>query len=671
MKGRAAVLLGIALVAGTAWAQLAVNQNASLAQMLAQIDGPDVTVSNLTLVSPSQNQQYGTFTGGTTPAGAGPVLGIPAGIFLTTGSAASMLGPNDTGGISIDNGFTFADPDLTAIAANAVYDTVVFTLTAVPAKDRLNLRFVFASDEYPEYVCTVFNDVFGLFLTGPEVPGGPSVTRNIAVVPGTTSAIAVNTINSGVVGAEQTAGNAAPCELGNAAFYVDNGDGSTPLLNQNLQYDGFTVPITTDAPVVPGESYTLKLAIADAGDAAWDSAVFIEFVGSSWGAEADLSLTASVAEPTLPLGQTTDLTLTVSNAGPDAATLVEVLLAPLPAGLTYVGDDGAGAYDPASGVWTLPAPLLPGGSTSLAITVAGTATGSFDVPSQIWFANAEDPNSTPGNGFFNGEDDEASVTVTVVPASNLALTKTVNVSGPEVGESLVYTLEVTNAGPSDATAVVLTDALPAGVLLLSASAGCSEAGGVVTCTAASLPSGADISFDVEVEVLPQPLGTVLVNAAAVSADEVDIDPSDNVASATATVSALPLLKSVCNLTSTGCADLGDYLASVAGAPGDVLEYWVTFERFGPPVFDLEFADEVPTGSVLVIDAYGPGEDVRVTCPDGETGFVSAGPVPVTTIAFDLADVCDLDTALRADGVTLDDALLPGQAGAFRFRVTIP
>jgi len=669
MTGRVPILLAMLLLAGSAWAQLAVNQNATLAQMLAQIDGPDVSISNLTLLSPSQNRQYGTFTGGTTPAGTGPVLGIDTGIFLTTGSAASMLGPNNTGGISIDNGFTYNDADLTAIAANAIYDPVVFTLTAVPAKDRLNVRFVFASDEYPEYVCTVFNDVFGLFLTGPAAPGGPSVTRNVALVPNTTSAIAVNTINGGAVGAEQTPGNTAPCDLGNTAFYVDNGTGSTPLQNQNLQYDGFTVPITSDAPVVPGEGYTLKLAIADAGDAAWDSAVFIEFVGSSWAAEADLSLTATVVDPTLPLGQTTDLALTVTNAGPDAATQVQALLAPLPAGLTYVADDGAGAYDPASGLWTLPAPLPAGGSASLTIAVTGAVTGSFDVPSQIQFANADDPNSTPGNGFFNGEDDEASVTVTVVPASDLALTKTVSAAGPEVGESVVYTLEVSNAGPSDATDVVVTDVLPAGVLLLSASPGCSEAGGVVTCSAASLAGGTDISFDVEVEVVAQPLGSVLTNDAVVSAVEIDLDPSDNVASASVTVSALQMLKSVCNLTSTGCTDPGDYLSSVVGAPGDVLEYRVTFERFGPPVFDVELIDAVPTGSALVADAYGPAQDVSVSCPDGSPTFVSTGLV--TTIAFVLADVCALDTATRADGVTVSEALLPGQAGEFRFRVIIP
>jgi uncharacterized repeat protein (TIGR01451 family) len=668
MMKRVPVLLVIALWAGSAWAQLAVNQNATLAQMLDQIDGPDVSVSNVTLLSPSRNRQYGTFAGGTTPSGAGPVLGLDAGVFLTTGSAASMLGPNDSGGISINNFFTYNDPDLTAIAGNATRDSVVLTLTAVPAKDRLNVRFVFGSDEYPEYVCTVFNDVVGLFLTGPEVPGGPSVTRNVALVPDTTRAIAVNTVNGGAVGSAQTPGNAAPCDLGNLAFYVDNGSGSTPLDNVNVQYDGFTVPITSDAPVVPGESYTLKLAIADAGDAAWDSAVFVESVGSSWAADADLSLSATVADPTLPLGQATDLTLTVGNAGPDDVPQVQVL-APLPAGLSYAADDGNGAYDPATGSWTLASPLPAGGTASLTITVTGAATGSSDIPSQIQSANAEDPDSVPGNGVVNGEDDEAPVSVTVVPTSDLALAKSVDMAGPEVGDSLVYTLEVTNAGPSDASGVAVTDALPAGVLFLAASAGCSEAGGVVTCTQASLASGASTSFDVEVEVLPQPLGTMLVNSAAASADEVDLVPTDNAASATATVSAVRLDKSVCNLSASACSDPADFAGSVEGVPGDVLEYRVTFERFGPPVFDLELADEVPPEAVLVVDAFGAAQDVRVTCPDGSLAFVTTGLV--ATITFDLAATCPLDTATRADGTTVSEALLSGQAGAYRFRVAIP
>lgn len=216
-----------------------------------------------------------------------------------------------------------------------------------------------------------------------------------------------------------------------------------------------------------------------------------------------------------------------------------------------------------------------------------------------------------------------------MPASNLALTKRASVAGPEVGESFVYTLEVSNAGPS----------------------------------------GADISFDVEAEVVAQPLGLVLVNDVVGSADEVDLDPSDNVASASATVSAWQLLKSVCNRRSTGCADPGDYLASVAGTPGDVLEYRVTFVRFGPPVFDLELVDGLPPEAVLVVDAYGAGQDVLVACPDGSTAFVTTGAT--TTVEFDLADACALDTATRADGVTVSEALLPGQAGEFRFRVAIP
>ena len=242
-------------------------------------------------------------------------------------------------------------------------------------------------------------------------------------------------------------------------------------------------------------------------------------------------------------------------------------------------------------------------------------------------------------------------------------------NGPEVGESLVYTLAVANAGPSAATNVVVTDVLPAGVLLLSASPGCSEAAGVVTCTVASLPSGSSTSFDLEVEVLAQPLGTVLVNGAVVSADQADPDPTDDAASATATVSALRLVKSVCNLSASACADPADFAASASGVPGDELEYRVTFERFGPPVFDLELADDVPSEVALVVGAYGVGQDVRVTCPNGATAFVATGPV--ATITFDLAAACALDTAVRADGTTVSEALLPGQSGEFRFRVTIP
>jgi len=292
---------------------------------------------------------------------------------------------------------------------------------------------------------------------------------------------------------------------------------------------------------------------------------------------------------------------------------------------------------------------------------------------------ADSPPGGPAHGAEAGASGFASVVAAAddTPGStagyrcqiDLSLTKLASLIGPEPGDEVVYHLEITNLSPAPASGVQLGETLPAGLLVLTTSGCAEDPGGVPVCTVGTIPALATATVTVTAEVLGQPLGTVLTNSAGVAGDQADPNLADNSASVGITVSGLVLSKSVCNASAADCGDPVNFVTSLTGVPGDVLEYRVTFERFGPPVFDLELADDVPPEAVFVIDAYGPGQDVVVTCPDGSTGFVSTGPVSV--VAFDLTDACALDTATRADGVTVSQALLPGQAGTFRFRVAIP
>jgi hypothetical protein len=135
-----------------------------------------------------------------------------------------------------------------------------------PTQSPLTFEFVFASEEYCEYVNTQFNDVFGFFISGPGING----TQNLAVVPGGNIPITINTIN----------------HLVNPGFYAHN----TPASGNNcltippatgpavfeLQYDGFTRKMVAVANVIPCSTYHIKLKIADVGDGVWDSAVFLK-----------------------------------------------------------------------------------------------------------------------------------------------------------------------------------------------------------------------------------------------------------------------------------------------------------------------------------------------------------------------------------------------------------
>lgn len=173
---------------------------------------------------------------------------------------------------------------------------------------------------------------------------------------------------------------------------------------------------------------------------------------------ADLSLTMS-ADITAPnKADNTVFTITVSNNSTTSATGVTVKDL-LPAGLTYVSDDGAGTYNKNTGIWSIGS-LLSNSSRTLKITAKAATTGAKTNVAEVWTSNQGDPDSTPGNGVA-GEDDYASIVITP-NAADLSVTITADNSNPGTGSTVVFTITISNAGPNDATGVKLKDALPAG-----------------------------------------------------------------------------------------------------------------------------------------------------------------------------------------------------------------
>ncbi len=112
------------------------------------------------------------------------------------------------------------------------------------------------------------------------------------------------------------------------------------------------------------------------------------------------------------------------------------------------------------------------------------------------------------------------VTLTVEEV-DLAITKGDSPDPVRFGEALTYTLLVTNNGPQDATGVKVVDTLPTGVTFVSASAGCVESAGVVTCDVGVLISGAVAELTIVVTA-PEEDGT-LTNTATVTGNELDPD----------------------------------------------------------------------------------------------------------------------------------------------------
>lgn len=272
---RRSLLCAAALVSGfsAAKAQLVVGNTLTPQQLVQDVLlGSGVTVSNITFnggPGNTINEQAGTFDGTNTN------IGIPNGVMLATGSVNVALGPNNSPSSTLGGGnFGAADPDLTLLAGVATNDRAVLEFDFVPSGDSISFRFVFASEEYPEYVCGSVNDAFGFFLSGPGISGPfQDNAVNLAVVPGTNVPVSINTVNPGVVGANGIASNCSnldPNWQANNIYYVDN-TGST-----TIQFDGQTVVLTARAAVQCNQTYHIKLAIADGGDTAFDSAVFLE-----------------------------------------------------------------------------------------------------------------------------------------------------------------------------------------------------------------------------------------------------------------------------------------------------------------------------------------------------------------------------------------------------------
>lgn len=232
---------------------------------------------------------------------------IPEGMIMATGSCSNVIGPNDSGSSTTGGGnFQVNDPDLDQLSTFNTNDAAVLEFDFIPTGDSINFNYSFGSDEYNEYVCGSVNDAFGFFLSGPGINGAYSNNAiNLAVIPNTNGTpVTINSVNNGNVGSAGSANNCAqvdPNWMNNTAYYVDNennGDANA------TQLDGFTVVLVAEAAVQCGQTYHIKIAIADAGDTAFDSAVFIE--GGSFSSNAfDITATASISGNQIFGGDTT------------------------------------------------------------------------------------------------------------------------------------------------------------------------------------------------------------------------------------------------------------------------------------------------------------------------------------------------------------------------------
>lgn len=150
------------------------------------------------------------------------------------------------------------------------------------------------------------------------------------------------------------------------------------------------------------------------------------------------------------------------------------------------------------------------------------------------------------NGLNGGPAFRETITITV-PPPDLRMAKTGPAQVTE-GDNVTYTLTATNLGPTTATGVTVTDPVPANSTFVSASAGCAQAAGLITCTAGTLLPGASQTFTI---TLLAGSGASIVNIATVGGNQADPNLANNRASVTTTINHNP----VCTAASTGLDDL--------------------------------------------------------------------------------------------------------------------
>ena len=193
-------------------------------------------------------------------------LGFNKGIMMATGIAGGFIGnagfPNDFSG-GLDN-----IPELTNAvppSCGNIDDGLLLSFDFIPQSSSISFKYVFASDEYDTFVCSQFNDAFAFLISGPGIIGN----QNMALVPGTNDPITISTINNGAVGGAGMITN-DPCVLSNSQYF------NTSPPTTSIQFNGFTDTLTARASnLIPCQTYTLKLMIADYCDASLSSGVFL------------------------------------------------------------------------------------------------------------------------------------------------------------------------------------------------------------------------------------------------------------------------------------------------------------------------------------------------------------------------------------------------------------
>ena len=195
------------------------------------------------------------------------------GLVITTGNVSVAAGPNNSASAGSVVNPCYTEPALSPYTGGHPLTSCAsleFDFFAI--SDFFALNYIFASEEYCEYVTSSFNDAFAILLTGVDPVTYVTSTKNVAVIPGSVTAdnpsgipVSINNVNHGY-----HIGSPGP-DFPNTDLFICNGG-----VTNGVQYDGYTTALSAGTPIFGCHSYHIKIAVCNVGDASFDSGVFLE-----------------------------------------------------------------------------------------------------------------------------------------------------------------------------------------------------------------------------------------------------------------------------------------------------------------------------------------------------------------------------------------------------------
>ena len=204
---------------------------------------------------------------------------LSSGVILSTGNVENAKGPASNSGNDTNSGFNFdasnQDSDLVTLAGTTprfdwwgnlvgwdkpYYDAQVLEFDFIPAGNKLEFNYIFASEEYRNYACSSYNDGFAFILSGPGIDNDTGLSgQNIALTE-SGDPVSINNVYK----------NQCPGYSDNSELYVEEIGG------YSIAFDGRTKILTARADVTSCETYHIKLIVYDRNDKSYNSAVFLE-----------------------------------------------------------------------------------------------------------------------------------------------------------------------------------------------------------------------------------------------------------------------------------------------------------------------------------------------------------------------------------------------------------